>query len=636
MTKPSPPTVRVWLALAALATASAFLASYHSIRQSSVSTVAVGQTQRALSSLIALEGGLADLVFAADDRAVSRASAEVFTRLTELSTVSADNEAQQSRVSRARREVEALLRLRQQSRDAATRAPSEVLVRQSLSWTVRELRAEELRLLTERVDAAQTTSRQLTTVLVVLATGSAVLLAWVFALTVRDERRRQQNEEGLRRANQELDARVSARTVELHDALERERALRAEAEASSRLKDDFLMTVSHELRTPLNALLGWADLLRLDTVSDDRRRRAIASIYDNAKLQAQLIDDLLDTARILSAKLRVERALVDIGRVVEEAVSIVAPAAEAKELELAVRIDEPGLLLMGDPMRIRQIVWNLVSNAVKFTPRGRVSVHVTRSAVDDGLHIVVADTGIGIAPDFLPHVFERFRQERVGTTRPHGGLGLGLAIVQELAELHGGTVRVDSAGPGHGAVFTVSLPTKAVPRRLVEGTRPVESRTAPPADGRELPVLNGTRVLVVDDDPAARELVATALECCGARVMSAPSAAEARMAISKGAWDVLLVDIAMPGEDGYALVRTLRAEGLRQPVAALTAHAHPNDRARALDAGFDVHIAKPIEARSLAHAVATLAGAQPSDDAGGSRKSARRTAASSPGMVNGF
>ena len=606
MTKPSPPTVRVWLALAALATASAFLASYHSIRQSSVSTVAVGQTQRALSSLIALEGGLADLVFAADDRAVSRASAEVFTRLTELSTVSADNEAQRSRVSRARREVEALLRLRQQSRDAATRAASEVLVRQSLSWTVRELRAEELRLLTERVDAAQSTSRQLTTVLVVLATGSAVLLAWVFALTVRDERRRQQNEEGLRRANQELDARVSARTVELHDALARERALRAEAEASSRLKDDFLMTVSHELRTPLNALLGWADLLRLDT------------------------------ARILSAKLRVERALVDIGRVVEEAVSIVAPAAEAKELELAVRIDEPGLLLMGDPMRIRQIVWNLVSNAVKFTPRGRVSVHVTRSAVDDGLHIVVADTGIGIAPDFLPHVFERFRQERVGTTRPHGGLGLGLAIVQELAELHGGTVRVDSAGPGHGAVFTVSLPTKAVPRRLVEGTRPVESRTAPPADGRELPVLNGTRVLVVDDDPAARELVATALECCGARVMSAPSAAEARMAISKGAWDVLLVDIAMPGEDGYALVRTLRAEGLRQPVAALTAHAHPNDRARALDAGFDVHIAKPIEARSLAHAVATLAGAQPSDDAGGSRKSARRTAASSPGMVNGF
>jgi CheY-like chemotaxis protein/anti-sigma regulatory factor (Ser/Thr protein kinase) len=345
--------------------------------------------------------------------------------------------------------------------------------------------------------------------------------------------------------------------------------------------------------------------LRRRALPQDRWPGAFTAIYDNATLQARLIEDLLDTARILTGKLEIEAMPVEVGRVVEDAVNALAPAAEAKGLDFNVRIDDGGTLVLGDSMRIRQIAWNLVSNAVKFTKGGRVSVRVARDA-DEDLQIVVADTGIGIAPAFLPHVFERFRQERVGTTRPHGGLGLGLAIVQELVGLHGGMVRVESDGEGRGATFTVTLPTKTIPRGLLDGT-PLELRSASSADRREMPTLTGTRVLVVDDDPAARELFATTLESCGAHVTTARSAADAREALAGRTCDVLLVDIAMPGEDGYSLVRTLRAGGMRQPMAALTAHVHATDRTRASDAGFDMHLAKPIEAASLAHAVATLA-----------------------------
>jgi signal transduction histidine kinase/ActR/RegA family two-component response regulator len=592
-----------------MATALAYFASYQSIRQSNASTAGVNHTQRTLAALIALEGSLADLVFAAHEPALSRASTEAFNRLGQLSAQTADSEAQQGRVARARREVEDLLRVRQDNADSATRVQAEALVRQNLSRTVRELRAEELRLLTERVAMAQATSRQLTSTLFVLGAGSAVLLAWVLGLAIRHERSRQENETMLRTANQDLDARVAARTVELHDVLERERALRSEAESSNRLKDEFLMTVSHELRTPLNALLGWAGILRTAASPEDLRRRAAAAIHESAKLQAQLIEDLLDTARILTAKLRIEPTLIDVGRIVEDAVSVVAPAAEAKELALDVHIDHPGVILFGDPMRIRQIVWNLVSNAVKFTKEGRVSVRVLQESMDGEVKIVVADTGIGIAPEFLPHVFERFRQERVGTTRSHRGLGLGLAIVQELVELHGGAVGVESDGAGRGATFTVSLPTKSLLRRFRDGAAK-ESADAQPADRTAMPALDGTRVLVVDDDPAVRDVVTATLEYCGARVTPAQSAADARKALECEACDVLLVDIAMPDEDGYTLVRTLRAKGLSQPVAAFTAHANASDRRLASEAGFDVHIAKPIEAASLARAVATLAGSR--------------------------
>ena len=602
--KSSIPSIRVWLTLAALATAGAFLASFHSIRQSNASTAAVAHTQQTLSTLIGFEGVLADVVFAGNDVALGRASADAFRRLAELSALTAADDSQQRRIGRIRQEIEDLVRARRDDADAATRLRTEALVRQSLSRTLRELRGEELRLLTARVEAAQQTSRQLTTTLILLAAGSAALLAWVFGLAVRDERRRQQNEAALRRTNQELDARVETRTGELNAALARERGLRSEAESSNRLKDDFLMTISHELRTPLNAILGWASILRTTSIAEDGRERAIAAIHDNARLQAQLIEDLLDTSRILTAKLRIEPTVVDLGRVVEEAVSVVAPAAAAKKLELEVRIGEPAVLILGDPLRLRQIVWNLVSNAVKFTKHGRVSVDIVRGGVDGDVQIVVKDSGIGIAPEFLAHVFERFRQERVGTTRPHGGLGLGLAIAKELAELHGGTMRVESAGEGQGSTFSVTLPTAAA--REVQARAGLEARGGMSSANTSMPALDGTRVLVVDDDPASCEFVTTALESCGAHVTTAASAADAKQVLTTGTWDVLLVDVAMPEEDGYSLVRSLRGDGLRQPVAAFTAHAHADDRERARQAGCDLHLAKPIEATTLALAVAAL------------------------------
>jgi CheY-like chemotaxis protein len=261
-------------------------------------------------------------------------------------------------------------------------------------------------------------------------------------------------------------------------------------------------------------------------------------------------------------------------------------------------------MFFGDPTRLQQIVWNLVSNAVKFTDHGTVSVQLALNRPDNQMNIVVADTGIGISREFLPHVFDRFSQEKTGTARLHGGLGLGLAIVKQLVELHGGTIRVLSDGEGHGTSFTVSLPI-APARHDAFGPRRAEAN-ATVADAPEMPGLDGIRVLIVDDDVSAREMAKVVLEYCGASVRSAASANDARNALALSKYDVLLVDIAMPGEDGYTFIRSMRNEGLRQPVAALTALAHETDRVRALESGFDVHIQKPVEPRALAKAVATL------------------------------
>ena len=603
------PSLRVWLALAAVATAAALLLSYRSILQSEVSTAAVEHTQQALSALVALEGTIADLVFASGDDAITRASKTALTRVDRLAVLTLDNQGQQQRLTRLRGEIEAIVRTRRRGPGDGIETRAEAVVPQSLSRTLRELRAEELQLLTRRVEASHRTSQRLNSILIALAVGTGVLLVWVFGLVVGDERKRRQSEDALRRANEDLDARVSARTSELHDTLDREHALRREAEASNRLKDEFLATVSHELRTPLNALLGWADMLRLGIVSEGRRQRAVEAIYENAKLQTQLIADLLDTARILNGKLRIEPAFVDLGQIVQDAANVVAPAAAAKGIELKIEVDRHGCVFFGDPGRLQQIVWNLVANAVKFTEHGMVSVRLARSEADQQMNIVVADTGIGINREFLPHVFDRFSQEKTGTSRPHGGLGLGLAIVRQLVESHGGTVRVRSAGEGQGAAFTVSLPVRS-PRKDAMGPQRTESSVTAVADPFEMPALDGIRVLIVDDDAGAREMVTVALEYCGADVISAASAAEARSALARSVCDVLLVDIAMPGEDGYAFVRRMRSEGLRQPVAALTAQAHETERVRALESGFDVHIKKPVEPRALAKAIAALVSAR--------------------------
>jgi signal transduction histidine kinase len=384
---------------------------------------------------------------------------------------------------------------------------------------------------------------------------------------------------------------------------------RAEAEAANRTKDEFLATLSHELRTPLSAVLGWARLLRAGQVDHETTDRALETIERNARLQAQLIEDLLDVSRIISGKLRLEVRPVDLPLVIDAALDVVRPAASAKGVMLETDIDRSTAPVAGDPARLQQVVWNLLSNAVKFTPEsGRVDVRLARVA--GRAEIQVRDTGAGIAPELLPHIFERFRQGDGSSTRAHGGLGLGLAIVRHLVELHGGTSTAASEGAGKGSVFTVSIPLA-----VVWATSPAAAVDTPP-DGvaalRPSPTLSGIRVLIVDDLDDARELLKTLLEQYGAEVLTARSAPEARMTLGRFAADVLVSDIEMPDEDGYALIRSLRARRPSReatlPAVALTAYASAGDRSRALAAGFQVHVAKPVDPAELVEIVGKLAG----------------------------
>ncbi len=387
--------------------------------------------------------------------------------------------------------------------------------------------------------------------------------------------------------------------------LDREQAARLRAEEASRLKDEFLSTVSHELRTPLNAILGWAQVVASGKCDEATLLRAVEAIGRNAKAQAGLIDDLLDVSRIITGRLRLDFQDVNLAQVVGAAVDTIAPAAEAKHVAIETALDPEAGPVSGDPARLQQVVWNLVSNAVKFTPgRGRVTVTVER--VGQTAEIRVTDTGEGISPDFLPHVFDRFRQADSSTTRPHGGLGLGLAIVRYLVELHGGTAHAASPGRGRGATFTVGLPLKSEIPGLY---RPVAQGDAPAASLAT--ALEGLRVLVVDDEADTREVVSAALGQRGAHVTAVASVAAALDTLRHGAAHVLVADIAMPGEDGYALIRRVRAleaaGGRRLPAVALTARAGPEDRESALAAGFDRHLGKPVDVEDLAATVAALA-----------------------------
>jgi signal transduction histidine kinase/ActR/RegA family two-component response regulator len=388
--------------------------------------------------------------------------------------------------------------------------------------------------------------------------------------------------------------------------LEREQAARASAEQANRLKDEFLAIVSHELRTPLNAVLGWGDMLRRGNLDDERRTRAIGAIHENAQRQARLIDELLDLSRIISGKLRLERASVDWLEIARGALDVVQPAAQAKEIDIALDLDPSIGTFYGDGPRLQQIVWNLLSNAVKFTPiGGTVRFRLTRS--HNIVELVVSDTGQGISRDFLPSVFEPFRQADGSTTRRHGGLGLGLSIVKHLVEAHGGAIKAESAGEGRGSTFTVRLPI--VPVYVKEARAPgpgAYATTANPPPGS----LDGIAVLVVDDDDSSREMVAACLEERRAEVLTASSAAEALDLVQRLHVDVMLADIAMPGDDGFALVRKLRAmrtpEVASIPAAALTAFARSEDRQQAIDAGFQLHLPKPIDLHSLVEAVTHL------------------------------
>ncbi|HKQ74349.1 MAG TPA: ATP-binding protein [Blastocatellia bacterium] len=391
-----------------------------------------------------------------------------------------------------------------------------------------------------------------------------------------------------------------------------ERRARAQAEEANRIKDEFLATVSHELRTPLNAILGWANLLRGGEIDDAETNRAFETIERNAAAQSRLIEDLLDVSRIITGKLRLERQMVDLASVIEAALEAARPAAEGKQIIMKSNLESQTVKVFADPQRLQQIVWNLLSNAVKFTPRGgRVTVELT--ARESHIEIAVSDTGQGIGPDFLPYVFDRFRQEEGSTARKHGGLGLGLAIVRHLVELHGGKVRAESPGEGYGATFTINLP---IPSVQIEAPYTPEAVAPEDEEDSQLlanaPSLEGLRVLVVDDEPDSRDLLAVVLRQRGATVTTVGSAIVALETLKANPFDILISDIQMPEVDGYELIRRLRlSEAGRDkfiPAVALTAHVRPKDRARVLAAGFQMHVSKPVSAAELVIGVGSLAG----------------------------
>jgi signal transduction histidine kinase len=396
--------------------------------------------------------------------------------------------------------------------------------------------------------------------------------------------------------------------IERERLLLREQAARIQAEEATHLKDEFLATVSHELRTPLHAITGWVQLLRTGQLDPQASQRALESIERNAQAQGQLINDLLDISRIISGKLRLDLRPTFLGRVIEAAIDTVRPAAQAKNIRITTALDSDPGTIIADFERMQQVVWNLLSNAVKFSEND-TEIRVAARRVGQTVEISVSDQGSGIAPEFLPHVFQAFRQADGSSTRKHPGLGLGLAIVKQLVELHHGTVSAHSAGPGQGATFTVSLPTStAATSPAVSGREHWDEASMELANRR----LGGVRVMVVDDDADARDIVATLLKRSGAEVTCASSAGEALELLRTYVPDVLLSDIGMPGQDGYSFIRAVRGlpsgVGAQVPAIALTAYARPDDRFRALSSGFQMHLAKPVEVHQLLKVVASLSG----------------------------
>jgi PAS domain S-box-containing protein len=411
----------------------------------------------------------------------------------------------------------------------------------------------------------------------------------VFTGIVRDISKRKQGEE------------------QLTEALQSERLARKEAEEANRAKDEFLAVISHELRTPLTPILTWSRLLRSGKLDNAATERALEAIDRSTRSQAQLIEDLLDVSRITSGKLRLDVRPIELPPVVEAAVESVRPGAEAKGIRFEIVLDRNAGVVSGDPERLQQVVWNLLSNAVKFTPRGgRIQVRLQR--VDSHVEIAVSDTGQGINPQFLPHVFERFRQADSSSTRAHGGLGLGLAIVRHLVELHGGRVRAESPGEGKGATFVVELPLAILHQPLTpDRIHPGAGQGVPFVSK---PTLGGVRILLVDDEPDTVETLRVVLEQAGAEVRTATSAGDALATLEAWHADVLVCDIGMPEEDGYALIHKVRAlapeRGGYIPAVALTAYARVEDRLKVLSSGFQMHVPKPVEPAELVAIMATM------------------------------
>lgn len=411
-----------------------------------------------------------------------------------------------------------------------------------------------------------------------------------------------------------LEAKVEERTealakanLEREKALEAEKILRSEAERINKLKDEFLATLSHELRTPLNAILGWSQILK-GKVPDEDHKLGLEIIERNARSQTRLVEDLLDVSRIITGKLKIDVQKVDLTEVIDSAAATVQPAADAKDIRLQKIIDPDAGLVSGDPARLQQIIWNLLNNAVKFTPKGgRVQIFLERK--NSQVEIIISDSGIGVTPEFLPYLFERFTQSDSSTTRIYGGLGLGLAIVRHLVELHGGSVKATSSGVDEGSVFTVTLPVQAGSvSHQEERSLPAETFSEEKED--ELIRLDNVIVLAIDDEPDALSLIETILSMVGAHVFTALSAADAFQILKNNKPDIILCDLGMPVEDGYTFLRKVRkfsiAEGGEVPAIAITAFARSEDRTKSMRAGFQLHISKPFEASELLVAVSAL------------------------------
>jgi PAS domain S-box-containing protein len=421
----------------------------------------------------------------------------------------------------------------------------------------------------------------------------------------RDISERKKAEDALKKAMEEAEV-ANRERLQLLDS---EREARSQAERASRMKDEFLATLSHELRTPLNAVLGWANILRHGNLQGEELKQGLDIIERNARVQAQIIEDLLDMSRIISGKVRLDVQWIELSSVLNESIETLRSTAQAKDVYLQARLDPFARPISGDPNRLQQVFWNLLNNAIKFTPKGgKVEVLLKHASTE--VQVSVIDTGEGIAPEFLPYIFDRFQQGDASTTRRHGGLGLGLAIVKQLVELHGGSVRVQSDGLGKGATFNVRLPLTAVySEPEIEGHLPKATlRENPPMPEVSLADIE---VLVVDDEIDARDLVKKLLEMAGATVSTAGSASEAIEHILAGRPDVLVCDIGMQEEDGYSLIRRLRATEKKEegvlPAVALSAYARSEDRTKAIRSGFQIHLAKPVEPAELLAVISSLA-----------------------------
>jgi signal transduction histidine kinase len=393
---------------------------------------------------------------------------------------------------------------------------------------------------------------------------------------------------------------------ERRQLLEAERAARQEAERVSRMKDEFLANLSHELRTPLNVIFGWTQLLKLSTTEPETVLEGITIIDRNVRLQTKLIEDLLDMNRIISGKIRLDVQAVQIAEIVEATIEGLRPAADAKGIRLEKVIDCGAGAVSGDPGRLQQVLWNLLTNAIKFTPKGG-RIHVLAERAESYWEISIADTGDGISPEFLPHLFERFSQADASMTRKHGGLGLGLSIVKSLVELHGGTVTARSAGKGLGSTFLIRLPIRVI-QGPADDTLPAAFTATRDTVRTSLSNLRGVSVLVIDDEADARELMRRCLLESEAETKLAASAEEAQQLLKSFQPDVIVSDIGMPDQDGYEFMRNVRRSGLKTPAVALTAFARPEDRLRAIQAGFQTHLPKPVEPSELLSVIAGLAG----------------------------